>query len=52
VLPTDAAAEVGEEPTAAADVGVDAAVAGEVSRWSRGGIPSDTSEEHYQTKLP
>jgi hypothetical protein len=48
VLPAGAGAEVGGEPTAAtdADAGVVAAI--EVGRWSRGGTPSGTSEEHYQ----
>jgi hypothetical protein len=52
VLLTGAGAEVGGMPTAAADTGVDAATAGEVSRWSHGGTPSDTSGEHFQTELP
>jgi hypothetical protein len=38
VLPVVAGAEVGGVPTAAAV---------EVGRWSRGGTPSGTSEEHY-----
>jgi hypothetical protein len=52
VLPTGTGAEVGREPTAAAEAGVDADVAGEVGRWSRGGTPSATLEEHYQMELP
>jgi hypothetical protein len=40
------------EPTAAADAGVGAAVAIGVGRWSRGGTPSGTSEEHYWMELP
>jgi hypothetical protein len=45
-----AGAEVGGEPTAVADAS--AAVAVGVGRWSRGGTPSSTSEEHYQMELP
>jgi hypothetical protein len=47
VLPAGAGVEVGGEPTAAtdADTGVGAAV--KVGRWSCGGRPSGTSEEHY-----
>jgi hypothetical protein len=45
VLPAGADAEVGGEPTTAADVAADAGV--EVDRWGRGGTPSGTSEEHY-----
>jgi hypothetical protein len=52
VLPTGAGAVVGEEPTAAADAGVDVAVAGEVGRWSRRGTPFGTSGEHFWTELP
>jgi hypothetical protein len=52
VMPTGVGAEVGEEPSAVVDVGVGAAVADEVGRWSYGGTPSGTSEEHYQTELP
>jgi hypothetical protein len=48
VLSDGARAEVGREPTATDDVGVDAAAAGEVGRWGRGGTPSSTSEEHYR----
>jgi hypothetical protein len=51
VLPAGVGAEVGEEPIDATDTGVDAAVASEVGRWSRGGTPSGTSEEHYRTEL-
>jgi hypothetical protein len=50
VLPAGASAEVCGEPTAAADAGAASAVG--VGRWSRGGTPSDTSEEHYQMELP
>ncbi len=52
VLPAGAGAEVGGEPTAAADASVDAAVAGEVGRRSRGGTPSGTLGEHYRMELP
>jgi hypothetical protein len=45
VLPAGAGAEVGGEPTAAADADAGAGV--EVDRWGRGGTPSGTSEEHY-----
>jgi hypothetical protein len=45
VLPANAGAEVGGEPTAVADAG--AAAAAGVGRWSRGGTPSRTLEEHY-----
>jgi hypothetical protein len=51
VLPVGAGDEVGGQPAATADAGVDASMAGEVGRQSRGGIPSDTSEEYYQTEL-
>jgi hypothetical protein len=47
-----AGTEVGGESTAIADTGVGAAAADEVGRWSHGGTPSGTSEEHSQTKLP
>jgi hypothetical protein len=36
---------------AAADVGAGATVAVGVGKWSRGGTPSGTSEEHYQMEL-
>jgi hypothetical protein len=52
VLPTDAGAEVGGEPTAVADAGVGTAAVAGVGRWSCGGTPSGTSEEHYWTELP
>jgi hypothetical protein len=52
LLPTGASAEVGREPTAAADAGAGAAVAIEVGRWSRGGTSSNTLEEHYRMELP
>jgi hypothetical protein len=48
VLPAGADAEVGREPTAAADAGAD----GKVGRWGHDGTPSGTLEEHYQTELP
>jgi hypothetical protein len=41
-----AGAGVGGESTAATDAGADATV--EVGRWSYGGTPSDTSDEHYR----
>jgi hypothetical protein len=50
VLPVGAGVEVGGEPTAAADAA--AGVGVEVDRWSRGGTPSGTSEEHYQMEQP
>jgi hypothetical protein len=40
-----AGAEVGGEPTVAADADAGAAV--EVGRWSRDSTPSGTLEEHY-----
>jgi hypothetical protein len=52
VLPADASTEVGEEPTATADAGVDAAVAGEVGMWNCGGTPSVTLGEHFRMELP
>jgi hypothetical protein len=52
VLLAGASAEVGGEPTAATDVDVDAAMTGGVDRWSHGGTPFSTSEEHFQTELP
>jgi hypothetical protein len=52
VLPAGVGAEVGGKPTAAADAGVDDVVAGKVGRWSRGGTPSGTSEEHFQMEPP
>jgi hypothetical protein len=48
VLPAGAGAGVGREPTAAADADASPDVAVEVGRWSRGGTPSGTSEEHYR----
>jgi hypothetical protein len=51
-MPTGAGAEVGGEPTAAADAGAGDAAADEVDRWSHGGTPSDTSKEHFRTELP
>jgi hypothetical protein len=50
VLLAGASALVDGEPTAADDAGASATVG--VGRWSRGGTPSDTSEEHYQMELP
>jgi hypothetical protein len=41
---------VGREPTAAADADAGATV--EVGRWSHGGTPSGTSEEHYWMEQP
>jgi hypothetical protein len=48
VLPTGASAEVGGEPTTAANVDAGVGAAIKVDRWSRGGTPSGTSEEHYR----
>jgi hypothetical protein len=45
VLPAGAGTEVGGEPTIAVDAAAGAGV--EVDRWSCGGTPSGTSEEHY-----
>jgi hypothetical protein len=50
VLPAGVGAEVGGEPTAAADTDAGAAV--EVDKWSRGGTPSSTSGEHCRTEQP
>jgi hypothetical protein len=47
VLLAGAGAEVGREPTAAVDADAGAGAAIEVGRWSRGGTPSDTLEDHY-----
>jgi hypothetical protein len=52
VLPVGAGAEVGREPTTATDIDAGAAAAVEVGRWSRGGTPSGTSEEHYWMEQP
>jgi hypothetical protein len=52
VLPAGAGAEVGGEPTAAANADAGAGAAIEVGRWSRGGTPSGTSEEHCQMEQP
>jgi hypothetical protein len=54
VLPTGAGAEVGVEPTTAADTGAGAGAVAAVGvgRWSHGGTPSGTLEEHYWTELP
>jgi hypothetical protein len=52
VLSAGVGTEVGGESIAAADVGVDAAAAGEVGRWSHGGTPSGTLGEHFRTELP
>jgi hypothetical protein len=43
---------VGGEPTAATDADAGAGAAVEVNRWSRGGTPSGTSEEHYRRVQP
>jgi hypothetical protein len=51
VLPAGVGTELGGEPTAAADAGVDATVAGEVGRWSHGGTPSGNSREHFRIEL-
>jgi hypothetical protein len=50
MLPTGAGMEVGGEPTTVVDAGVGAVV--EVGKWSHGGTPSDTSEEHYRMEQP
>jgi hypothetical protein len=50
VLSTGAGAEVGGEPTAAADADAGAGI--EVDRWGHGGTPSGTSEEHYWMERP
>jgi hypothetical protein len=42
----------GGQPTAAADATAGAGAAVEVGRWSRGGTPSGTSEEHYRMEQP
>jgi hypothetical protein len=53
VLAAGVGAEVCGVPTAAAaDVGVDAATAGNMGRWSRGGTPFGTLGEHFRTELP
>jgi hypothetical protein len=52
VLPVGAGVEVGREPTTATDIDAGAAAAVEVGRWSRGGTPSGTSEEHYWMEQP
>jgi hypothetical protein len=52
VLPTGAGAGVCGEPTAAVDADAGATAAVEVGRWSRGGTPSGTSEEHYRMEQP
>jgi hypothetical protein len=53
VLPAGAGGEVGGEPTAAADAGVDDVAADdEAGRWGHDGTPSGTLEGHYQMKLP
>jgi hypothetical protein len=44
VVPAGVGAEVGGEPTTTADVAAGDGV--EVGRWSRGGTPSGTLEEH------
>jgi hypothetical protein len=50
VLPAGSNAEMGRESTIVAVVGAAAAVG--LNRWSRGGTPSGTSEEHYRMELP
>jgi hypothetical protein len=45
MLPAGVGTEVGGEPTAAADADAGATV--EVGKWSRGGTPFYTLEEHY-----
>jgi hypothetical protein len=52
MLSAGAAAEVGGEPTPAADTDAGAAVVVEVGRWSHGGTSSGTSEEHYRMEQP
>jgi hypothetical protein len=52
VLPAGAGAEVGGKPTAATDADAGASAAVEVSRWSHGGTPFGTSEEHYRMEQP
>jgi hypothetical protein len=52
VLPTGVGAEVGGKPTAAVDVGVDAAVAGEVDMMGYDGTLFGTLGEHYQMEPP
>jgi hypothetical protein len=51
---TGASAEVSGDPTAVADTGTGAGVgvAVGVGRWSRGGTPSSTSEEHNRMEQP
>jgi hypothetical protein len=53
-LPAGADVEVGGGGggTAATDTGAGATVAIKVGRWSHGGTPSSTSEEHYWMELP
>jgi hypothetical protein len=52
VLPVGAGVEVHGEPTAAADAAAGAGAVIEVGRWSHGGTPSSTSEEHYWMEQP
>jgi hypothetical protein len=52
VLPAGAGADVGGELTAAADADTGAGLVIEVGRWSHGGTPSSTSEEHYWMEQP
>jgi hypothetical protein len=52
VLPAGAGTEVGGEPTTAADADAGAGAALEVGRWSCGGTPSGTSEEHCWIEQP
>jgi hypothetical protein len=53
VLPAGAGTEVGGEPTVTAYTGASdgAAMAVGVGRWSHGGTPSSTTEEHYRMEL-
>jgi hypothetical protein len=50
VLTAGAVIMVGGEPTAVANTDAGAAI--EVGRWSRGGTPSGTLEEHYRMEQP
>jgi hypothetical protein len=52
VLPAGVGAEVGGEPTTAANADASAIAVVEVGRWSRGGTPSITLEEHYRMEQP
>jgi hypothetical protein len=50
MLPAGAGAEVGGEPTAAADTDAGATI--EVDKWSCGGTRSGTLGEHYRMEQP